>query len=77
MVNGQRPSAMTAKGSAGATSVQPAGSENNSPFSSCRVDPVLTPVLAVRDELEVPAGQRMEPVRHPHTPVPIIRTGRC
>ncbi len=39
------------------------------------VDPVLTPVVAVSDELEVPAGQRVEPVRHPHTSVPIIRTG--
>ena len=33
-----------------------------------QMDPVLAPVLAVRDELEVPPGQRMEPVRHPHTP---------
>jgi len=24
------------------------------------------------NELEVPAEQRMEPVRHPHPPVPII-----
>ena len=37
-----------------------------------QVDPVLTPVLAVRDELKVPAEQRMKPVRHPHTSVPII-----
>jgi hypothetical protein len=35
-VNGQRPSAMTVKGSAGTTSVHPAGSESSSPFSSCR-----------------------------------------
>ena len=35
-VNGQRPSAMTTNGSAGATSVHLAGSENSSPFSSCR-----------------------------------------
>jgi hypothetical protein len=35
------------------------------------VDPVLAPVLAVRDELEVPPEQRMEPVRHPDTSVPI------
>jgi FAD/FMN-containing dehydrogenase len=35
----------------------------------------LNPVLAVRHELEVPAEQRMKPVRHPHTPVAIIRTG--
>jgi hypothetical protein len=31
--------------------------------------------MAVRDELEVPAEQRMELVRHPHTPVLIIWTG--
>jgi hypothetical protein len=30
----------------------------------------------VRDELKVPAEQRMEPVRHPHTTVPIIWIGR-
>ena len=41
-----------------------------------QMDPGLTPVLAVRDELEVLAEQRMEPVHHPHTPVPIIWTGR-
>ena len=40
-----------------------------------QVDPVLTPVLAVRDELEVPAGQRVERVRHPHTSVPVIWMG--
>ena len=39
------------------------------------VNPVLAPVLAVRDELEVPAEQRMEPVRHPDTSVPIIWMG--
>ena len=75
MVNGQRPSAITANGSAGATSVHPAGSENSSPSSSCRWNPVLTPVLAVRDELEVPAEQWMKSVRHPHTSVQIIQTG--
>ena len=42
-----------------------------------QVDPVLTPVLAVSDELEVQAGQRVEPVRYPYTPVLIIRTGSC
>src|ERR1035437_4242641 len=40
-----------------------------------QVDPVLTPVLAVRDELEVPAGQRMEQVGYPHTPGPRSPTG--
>ena len=40
------------------------------------MDPVLAPVLAMRDELEIPARQRMEPVRHPHTSVPVIWTGR-
>ena len=39
-------------------------------------DPVLAPVLAIRDELEVPAMQRMEWVRHPDTSVPIGRI-RC
>jgi hypothetical protein len=39
------------------------------------VNPVLAPVLAVRDELEVPAEQRMEPVRHSDTSVPIIWMG--
>ncbi len=34
MVNGQRPSAMTTKGSAGATSVHPAGRANSTPSSS-------------------------------------------
>src|SRR6266481_6275209 len=33
-VNGHRPSATTTNGSAGTTSVHPAGSENNRPFSS-------------------------------------------
>jgi hypothetical protein len=42
-----------------------------------QVDPVLPPVLAVRDELEVAAEQRVEPVRYPHTSVLIIQTGRC
>jgi hypothetical protein len=37
-----------------------------------QVDPVLTPVLTVRDELEVPAGQRMEQMGYPDTSVPII-----
>jgi hypothetical protein len=40
-----------------------------------QVDPVLTPVLAVRDELEVPAAQRMEQVGYPDTSVPIIWIG--
>jgi len=37
-----------------------------------QMDPVLGPVLTVRDELKIPARQRMEPVRHQHTSVPII-----
>ena len=45
------------------------------PVRVVQVDPVLTPVLPVRDELEVPAGQRVERVRHPDAPVPIARTG--
>jgi hypothetical protein len=36
------------------------------------VDPVLTPVTPVDNELEIAAGQRMEPVSDPDTPVLII-----
>jgi hypothetical protein len=39
------------------------------------VDPVLTPVLAVLDELEVPAGQRVERVGNTNAKVPIKRIG--
>ena len=45
------------------------------PVLVMQVDPVLAPVLAVRDELEVPAVQRVERMRHPDTSVPIVRTG--
>ena len=45
------------------------------PVLVMQVDPVLAPVLAVCDELEVPAGQRVERVRHPDAAVPIMRTG--
>jgi hypothetical protein len=40
-----------------------------------QADPVLSPVLPVRDELKVPAMQRVERVRHPHKTVPIIWIG--
>jgi len=46
------------------------------PFLVMQVDPVLAPVLAIRDELEVPAMQRVKRVRHPDTSVPIERI-RC
>ena len=46
------------------------------PVLVVQVHPVLAPVLAVGDELEVLAAQRMERVRHPDTPVPIVRI-RC
>jgi hypothetical protein len=39
------------------------------------MDPVLTPVLPVGNELEVAAGQRMERVRHTDTSVPIMQIG--
>ena len=45
------------------------------PVLVVQANPVLTPVLAVLDELEVPPGQRVERVRHPDTPVPIMRIG--
>ncbi len=40
-----------------------------------QVDPVLAPVLPVRDELEVTAGQRVERVGNPHPSVSIIWIG--
>ena len=45
------------------------------PVLVVEVDPVLTPVLAVGDELEVLAAQGMERVRHPDASVPIMRIG--
>jgi len=45
------------------------------PVLVVQVDPVLAPVLAVGDELEVPAIQRVERVRHPDATVPIRRIG--
>ena len=74
-MKGHRPAAMTTNGSAGATSVQAAGSENNSPSASRQIDPVLTPVAPADHELEIAPGQRMEPVSYPDTPVPIIWIG--
>ena len=45
------------------------------PVLVVQVDPVLAPVLAIGDELEVPAMQRVERVRHPDATVPIVRIG--
>jgi hypothetical protein len=45
------------------------------PVLVAQVNPVLTPVLAVDDELELAAIQRVEGVRYPHPPVPIARIG--
>jgi hypothetical protein len=76
VLNGALPAATTTNGSAGTASVHAADSENSCPFSSCKWDPVLAPVLPAGDELEVPAAQGMERVRHPDAPVPIVRIGR-
>ena len=45
------------------------------PVLVMQMDPVLTPVLPVRDELEVAAIQRVEQVSHTDAPVPIIWIG--
>jgi hypothetical protein len=45
------------------------------PVLVVQVDPVLAPVLAVGDELEALAAQRVKRVRHPDTSVPIVRIG--
>ena len=36
------------------------------------MNPVLAPVMAVSDELEIPARQRMKRVRHPHPAIPVV-----
>jgi len=36
------------------------------------VDPILPPVAPMNDELEVTTEERMEPVGHPDTSVPIV-----
>jgi hypothetical protein len=74
-VNGHRPTATTTNGSAAATSVHPAGSENSCPVLIVQLDPVLILVLPVGDELKVAARQRVDQVRHTDMPVPIARIG--
>ena len=51
------------------------GVEDDVPVLVMQVNPVLAPVLAVGDELEVAAGQRVERVRHADASVPIMRIG--
>ena len=53
----------------------PGGQREQRAILVVQVDPVLTPVLAVRDELEVPARQWMEQMGYPDTSVPIIWIG--
>ena len=66
MVNGQRPAATTTNGS-DRRRIGPASRQREQlPVLVTQMDPVLTPVLPMDDELELPAIQRMEPVRHPH-----------
>ena len=76
MVNGQRPSANHHERIGGRDIGPPCWQGEQLPVLVMQVDPVLAPVLAVGDELEVPPGQRMERMRHPDTPVPIVRI-RC
>ena len=45
------------------------------PVLVMHVDAVLTPVLPVRDELEVLAVKRVEPVGHPDPSVQVVRIG--
>ena len=60
----------------GKSNVGPPGWQREQlPVLVTQVDPVLTPVLAVDDELEVAAMQRVERVGHPDATVPIVRNG--
>ena len=76
VVNGHRPAAITTNGSERHHVGPPGWQREQLPVLVVQVDPVLAPVLAVDDELEVPAAQRMERVRHPDASVPITRI-RC
>ncbi len=75
MVNGQRPSANHHERIGGRDIGPPRWQREQHAVRVVEMDPVLTPVLPVRDELEVLPGQRMETVRHPHTSVPVIWMG--
>ena len=75
-MNGHRPAAITTNGSKAHHVGPPGWQREQLPVLVMQVDPVLAPVLAVDDELEVPAAQGMERVRHPDASVPITRI-RC
>ena len=55
-MNGHRPAAITTNGSSGSHVGPPGWQREQLPVLVMQVDPVLAPVLAVLDELEVPAG---------------------
>ena len=74
-MNGALPAATTTNGSGRSRISPPRWQREQLPVLVVQVDPVLAPVLAVGDELEVLAAQGMERVRHPDTPVPIIPIG--
>ena len=76
VVNGHRPAAITTNGSKRHHVGPPGWQREQLPVLVVQVDPVLAPVLAVDDELEVLAAQGMERVRHPDASVPIERI-RC
>jgi hypothetical protein len=46
------------------------------PVLVVQVNPILAPVVAVHHKLEFPPEQRMEPMSHPHTTMPIVEI-RC
>jgi hypothetical protein len=75
VVNGHRPAAITTNGSRRYRVGPPGWQREQLPVLVVQVDPVLAPVLAIGDELEVLTAQGMERVRHPDTSVPIVCTG--
>ena len=74
-MKGHRPAAMTTNGSAGVFLGPGRRKREQLPVRALKKTRVLTPVAPVDNELEIAAGQRMEAVSYPDTPVPIIWIG--
>ena len=63
--NRARPAATTTNASSGTTLVQPAGNDVTRPLAITVVDPILTPVVPVSDDIEHLPAQGMEGMRDP------------
>ena len=76
-MNGQRPSADDHERISRRNIGPPGTQREQHAVLIVEMNPVLAPVLTVRYEFEVPARQRVKPMRHAHTSVPDIRIRCC